>query len=437
MRAVLGWLLSVAHGTANVCGAVLLATFSVAGVAVGIAAAGCTAGALRAVHAASAVAGVAAGAVVAVAGASTAAALRAAQVVSAVVDVSRATLVEPLARLPAVTRLTSLAGVCVATALRVVGAASIVAGVAGTLSIALVVAPLTRAARVPFDTAGAFYAWLGRPAPAVAQPAGPSSIPAHTLSPGLAGPRVVEKLRQGRVVLGEASDPLRSRSRRESKPPAHSTRPRAACAVLAVAAVILLASGTLSIPRVLQWASSFQTYSVGHSPAVTPRTSWRYDFERLARVDLSEQVVLVTGANAGIDYATALNLARQGAHVILACRSPEKCSAAAVAIALNVTGSEGTHGAGSEWTRGAVGARISIMTLDTGAHTLYLMITSSSAVFNRSGSESFMPNTQQRNRGAGVVAENAFILLIGIQAFIYIHFVTNRTSSTPATRTDV
>jgi retinol dehydrogenase-12 len=40
------------------------------------------------------------------------------------------------------------------------------------------------------------------------------------------------------------------------------------------------------------------------------------------------RVALITGANTGIGYVTALELARLGAHVFVACRSPERAEAA-------------------------------------------------------------------------------------------------------------
>lgn len=44
-------------------------------------------------------------------------------------------------------------------------------------------------------------------------------------------------------------------------------------------------------------------------------------------VDLSGKVILVTGGNAGLGYATAKALAIMGAHTIIACRSGERAEA--------------------------------------------------------------------------------------------------------------
>ncbi len=49
------------------------------------------------------------------------------------------------------------------------------------------------------------------------------------------------------------------------------------------------------------------------------------------------QVCIVTGANAGIGLATATELARMGAHVVLACRSKERGQAAAEVRKARVT----------------------------------------------------------------------------------------------------
>ncbi|KDO35686.1 hypothetical protein SPRG_00492 [Saprolegnia parasitica CBS 223.65] len=53
--------------------------------------------------------------------------------------------------------------------------------------------------------------------------------------------------------------------------------------------------------------------------------------------DLTGSVVVVTGASSGIGEQTALELARKGAHVVLACRSAEKAAAAKERILSEVT----------------------------------------------------------------------------------------------------
>ena len=44
-------------------------------------------------------------------------------------------------------------------------------------------------------------------------------------------------------------------------------------------------------------------------------------------VDLSGKVIVVTGGNAGLGYATSKALAIMGAHTIIACRSKERAEA--------------------------------------------------------------------------------------------------------------
>ena len=55
--------------------------------------------------------------------------------------------------------------------------------------------------------------------------------------------------------------------------------------------------------------------------------------------DQSGRVVVVTGSNTGIGFETARALTERGAHVVLACRSEERGSAAVARIqALNPSG---------------------------------------------------------------------------------------------------
>eukprot|EP00980_Cylindrotheca_fusiformis_P025527 scaffold13987_cov132-Cylindrotheca_fusiformis.AAC.4 len=55
---------------------------------------------------------------------------------------------------------------------------------------------------------------------------------------------------------------------------------------------------------------------------------------KLFEKDLSDQVVIITGANSGIGFETAKQLASQKATVILACRSESKAKQALEDLAM-------------------------------------------------------------------------------------------------------
>jgi NAD(P)-dependent dehydrogenase (short-subunit alcohol dehydrogenase family) len=75
----------------------------------------------------------------------------------------------------------------------------------------------------------------------------------------------------------------------------------------------------------LQTCSS-SLYSINNMP-----TTLRCE-PKLFHKDLSKQVIIVTGANSGCGLETSRQLAKQGATVVLACRSQEKAEKAAVDV---------------------------------------------------------------------------------------------------------
>lgn len=98
-----------------------------------------------------------------------------------------------------------------------------------------------------------------------------------------------------------------------------------------VAAIAAIAIGMLLSPLpkqypIFHWLIHLDDSLIGLLPAVTPTNyDWGYTFEKLQNVDLRGQVALVTGANSGIGFSISKALSRQGATVVLACRSPQRC----------------------------------------------------------------------------------------------------------------
>ena len=59
----------------------------------------------------------------------------------------------------------------------------------------------------------------------------------------------------------------------------------------------------------------------------------RTDAAHLDQAKARGKVVVITGANAGIGFATALGLARQGAEIVMVCRNADRGDDALKAIA--------------------------------------------------------------------------------------------------------
>jgi len=79
---------------------------------------------------------------------------------------------------------------------------------------------------------------------------------------------------------------------------------------------------------------------IGLSPAFMLPEEYKYSFEEVSRTDITSQTAIVTGANSGMGYWASLHLARQGSAVIMACRTPRKCEAAAARIRTNFSAAD-------------------------------------------------------------------------------------------------
>jgi len=108
---------------------------------------------------------------------------------------------------------------------------------------------------------------------------------------------------------------------------------------LVLAVVIgLLAAGVPTQLGLYRWIAHLTPATRGLrglSPAFMLPDEYRYSFEDVARTDLTGQTAVVTGANGGVGYWVSLHLARQGASVVMACRTLHKCDTAAARIRSN------------------------------------------------------------------------------------------------------
>lgn len=104
-------------------------------------------------------------------------------------------------------------------------------------------------------------------------------------------------------------------------------------AIAALALGLLLSPLSKQYPILFHWLTHIDDSFIGLLPALTPtKASWRFTHEQLQSIDLRGQVALVTGANSGIGLEISKALSRQGATVVLGCRSPQRCFRAADAI---------------------------------------------------------------------------------------------------------
>jgi len=106
-------------------------------------------------------------------------------------------------------------------------------------------------------------------------------------------------------------------------------------AVVAALVAVLIGSLIAGVPTKLgvwTYLANTSPGMIGTAPAFMQGVEWGYTWEQFAEVDFKGQTAVVTGANAGIGFGIAQGLSEQGATVIMVCRNPKKCSAAAEKI---------------------------------------------------------------------------------------------------------
>eukprot|EP01062_Namystynia_karyoxenos_P081799 TRINITY_DN906_c0_g1_i1.p1 TRINITY_DN906_c0_g1~~TRINITY_DN906_c0_g1_i1.p1 ORF type:complete len:391 (+),score=132.94 TRINITY_DN906_c0_g1_i1:77-1174(+) len=107
------------------------------------------------------------------------------------------------------------------------------------------------------------------------------------------------------------------------------------CGVLALLAAVAAGLTPLVLSVLFNWLDDRPGWErvKGIAPASHRGRPFGFTFEQIP--DLSGKVAVVTGANVGLGYWTALHLARRGARTVLACRSAERCESAARRIRAN------------------------------------------------------------------------------------------------------
>ena len=116
-------------------------------------------------------------------------------------------------------------------------------------------------------------------------------------------------------------------------------QPRTGCCAWACAASFalvavftgLLFNGALARFGLFRAIGAFWPRFSGLTPAFA-RLPWSCTHEEVAALTLPGQLALITGASSGLGLEAAKVIARAGASVALACRSAERCAAAAAAV---------------------------------------------------------------------------------------------------------
>lgn len=108
----------------------------------------------------------------------------------------------------------------------------------------------------------------------------------------------------------------------------------AVLAALLAVLVGLISSGVLVDYGIVQAMDAYQgsrgTFFKGMNPFLHQGTPWGFTEDQIP--NLTDQTIIVTGANVGLGYWSTYHLAKAGASVVLACRTVSKCDAAVISL---------------------------------------------------------------------------------------------------------